>query len=358
MQRYQPPLRGERATFDETSMRAYKIKPGDGLSELRRHDVLAERLGPSDVKVRVGAASLNYRDLMIAKGQYLPSSRYALIPLSDGAGQVVETGTAVTRFKAGDWVIANFWPSWSDGPMTAEAAAGSLGFEIDGLLADEFVAHEGAFAQAPRSLSPAEAATLPCAGVTAWNALFAQADLKPGATVLIQGTGGVSIWALQLAVAAGLRTIVLSSSDEKLARARNLGGTELVNYWAVPDWQVKVLDLTDGRGVDLVVEVGGEGTLPRSIAATKMSGTVVVIGGLSGFGGATVSPGMLVGTGKQLAGISVGSRAMLENLVRFIDTAGIRPVIDRRFGFDEAVGAYEHLEAGRQFGKIVVEVAS
>ncbi len=337
-------------------MRAYELKSGDGIDGLTRVDRTSVALGPHDVRIGIGATALNRRDLMFADGQYGIAPDRAIIPLCDGAGQVIETGAAVTRFKQGDHVIASFWPLWSDGEIGPEKTNASFGAQIDGTLAEELVANEQALALAPRGLSSVEAAAIPCAGLTAWNALFVGGGLKPGATVLLLGTSRVSVWALQLARAAGLSPIVTSSSEDKLARARELGAVETINYRTTPEWQDEVKRLTGGRGVDLVVEVGGKGTMPRSISAARMGGTVVVVGSLSGFDDGGVGPGALIGGAKTLAGIMVGSRTMLEDLVRFIDVTGIRPVIDRRFAFDDALAAYRYMKSGEHFGKVVVEV--
>jgi len=338
-------------------MRAYELKSGDGINGLTRIDRASTVLGPHDIRISIEATALNRHDLMFADGQYGVAPDRAMIPLCDGAGKVVQTGAAVTRFKRGDHVIANFWPLWTDGEISPEKTSASFGAQIDDTLAEELVANEHALALAPRGLSSSEAAAIPCAGLTAWNALVVRGDLKPGATVLLLGTGGVSVWALQLAHAAGLRPIVTSSSDEKLARARELGAVETINYRNTPEWQDEVQRLTGGRGVDLVLEVGGKGTMPRSIAAARLGGTVIVIGGLSGPAeGGGAEPNALIGGAKALAGIMVGSRTMLEDLVRFIDTAGIRPVVDRRFAFDDAVAAYRYMQSDGHFGKVVIDI--
>jgi NADPH:quinone reductase-like Zn-dependent oxidoreductase len=223
------------------------------------------------------------------------------------------------------------------------------------MLAEEVVLHEEALVAIPAHLSYAEAATLPCAAVTAWNALFVEGGLRAGDSVLLLGTGGVSISALQLAKAAGLQTIITSSSDAKLERARALGAAATINYRTMPEWQDEVLRLTDGRGVDLVLEVGGQGTLTRSIASTRMGGTVAIIGGVSGFGG-ELNPFALIGGAKRLVGIFVGSRSMLEDLNRFLGITGVHPVVDRAFPLHQAREAYTYLKKGEHFGKVVIEV--
>ncbi|KVH40016.1 zinc-dependent alcohol dehydrogenase family protein [Burkholderia cepacia] len=338
-------------------MHAWQVKPGDGAAGLRRIDATRRAVGPTDVVVKIHSAGLNYRDLMFARGDYLGIGKEALIPVADGAGEVIETGRDVTRFKPGDRVINTYFPRWIDGPPTPQKTAGSPGAQFDGVLAEHFVSDEAALVAIPAHLDYDEAATLSCAGITAWNALFADGGLRPGATVVLLGTGGVSIVALQLAHAAGLRTIVTSSSDAKLERARALGADATINYRAAPEWQHDVLRLTDGAGADLVVEVGGKDTLPRSVAATKMGGTVSVIGGLSSFGGPELGLLSLIGGIRRLQGIMVGSRAMLDDVVRVVDAKRIKPVVDRVFGFDEAPQAYAYLQSGQHFGKVVIRVA-
>ncbi|WP_175965652.1 zinc-dependent alcohol dehydrogenase family protein [Burkholderia sp. BCC0322] len=338
-------------------MHAWQVKPGDGVAGLRRIDATRRAVGPTDVVVKIHSAGLNYRDLMFARGDYLGIGTDALIPVADGAGEVIETGRDVTRFKPGDRVINTYFPHWTDGPPTPRKVSGSPGAQFDGVLAEHFVSDEAALVAIPAHLNYDEAATLSCAGITAWNALFADGGLRPGATVVLLGTGGVSIVALQLAHAAGLRTIVTSSSDAKLERARALGAHATINYRATPEWQDEVLRLTGGAGADLVVEVGGKDTLPRSVAATKMGGIVSVIGGLSSFAGPELGLLSLIGGIRQLHGIMVGSRAMLDDVVRLVDAKQIKPVVDRVFGFDEAPQAYAYLQSGQHFGKVVIRVA-
>ncbi|KFG97622.1 NADPH:quinone oxidoreductase [Burkholderia paludis] len=338
-------------------MHAWQVKPGDGEAGLRRIDAPRRAPGPTDVVVKIHSAGLNRRDLMFARGDYLGIGTEAFIPVADGAGEVVETGRDVTRVKPGDRVINTYFPNWIDGPPTPRKVSGSPGSHFDGVLAEYFVSDETALVKIPAHLGYDEAATLSCAGITAWNALFVDGGLGPGATVVLLGTGGVSIAALQLAHAAGLRTIVTSSSDAKLERARALGADATINHRTTPEWQHEVLRLTDGAGADLVVEVGGRDTLPRSVAATKMGGIVSVIGGLSSFGGPELGLLSLIGGIRQLHGFMVGSRAMLDDVVRFVDAQRIAPVVDRVFGFDEAPQAYAYLASGQHFGKVVIRVA-
>ncbi|MCC5074398.1 zinc-dependent alcohol dehydrogenase family protein [Xanthomonas campestris] len=241
-------------------MQVYRVTPGSQIEGLQRYEEQAPALGPNDVRVRVRVASLNYRDLMLVRGRYGVGGDRKVIPCSDGAGEVFAVGSAVTEVKAGDRVAASFFPHWIDGRPTAENCRAPLGASQDGMLAQEVTLPAHALVRVPPELTDVEAATLPCAGVTAWNALFVSGALRPGETVLLLGTGGVSIFALQLAHAAGLRTIITSSSDAKLERARALGAQHTINYRSNPAWQDEVLRFTGGRGVDLVVEVGGENT--------------------------------------------------------------------------------------------------
>jgi NADPH:quinone reductase-like Zn-dependent oxidoreductase len=336
-------------------MQAYRIFSGRNQDALERFDRQTPTPAGREVRIRVRAVSLNYRDLMIARGDYPVSSDNPPIAVADGAGEVVGIGAQVTRFHVGDRVAGIYFSHWTDGDPTPEKLASVPGASTDGWLAEEVIVHEDFLVAVPSHLDFNEAATLPCAGVTAWNALFVEGRVNPGNTVLLLGTGGVSIWALQLAKAAGLRTIITSSSDEKLQRARSLGADETINYRAVPQWQDDVLRLTDGRGVDLVVEVGGDGTLNRSVAATRTGGTIVLVGGVGGFATELDIMPLLIGS-KRLAGITVGSRTMFEDLNRFVAAARIRPVIDRVFSFDRAREAYAYLKAAGHFGKIVITV--
>lgn len=339
-------------------MKAYQLAPGVGISELRLANIPDPVPTAHEVLIKTHAASINYRDLMYAKGVYINLKDGPLVPLGDGAGEVIAVGSRVTRFKPGDRVTHAYFPEWIDGAPDQHKLASSFGTHISGTLAESFVAHEDALVAIPSYLSYAEAATLSCAGTTAWNALFVDGKLEPGETVLLLGTGGVSILALQFAKAAGLRAIITSSSDEKLARAKALGADATINYRATPEWQDEVLRLTDGRGVDLTVEVGGAGTLRRSLAATRIGGTISVIGGVSGFGDTPVNALALIARVQRLSGIFVGSRVMLEHLTRFMSTTTLHPAIDREFSFEDAPLAYEYLQSGRHFGKVVIRVAT
>jgi len=262
----------------------------------------------------------------------------------------------VTRVQVGDRVAASFFPFWHDGPPSPEKIRHALGGDIDGMLAEEVVLDEDALVKIPPALSFVDACTLPCAGVTAWNALFESSnDIRPGDTALLLGTGGVSILGLQLAAKAGLDTIITSSSDEKLQRAKDLGASHTINYRSAPEWQEEVLRATRGAGAHVVLEVGGQGTVNRSVVSAAMGGSVAVIGGVSGFGG-DVNPATLLTGAKRLVGIYVGSRTMLEKTMHFAATTGLQPVVDRVFTFDQAREAYRYMESGAHFGKVVIAV--
>ncbi|WP_374583634.1 NAD(P)-dependent alcohol dehydrogenase [Pseudoduganella sp.] len=337
-------------------MHAYHITPGAGIDSLQHVQLPQQALQYHEVRVKVRAVALNYRDLMVAHGTYPTSGEGAVVPGSDAAGEVMEVGPGVTRFRVGDRVATNFFPEWVEGKVSPEKTAATLGAGGKGVLAEELVIHEDGLSAVPAHLSYEEAATLTCAGVTAWNALFVEGGVKAGDTVLLLGTGGVSVWALQLARAAGVRTIVTSSSDTKLERARALGADVLVNYRKNSEWQEEVLRATGGKGVDLVLEVGGQGTLARSIAAVAMGGKVAVIGGLGGgFETGIQLLGLVVG-GKNMSGIYVGSRAMQEDLSRLVAQRNIKPVVDSVFDIHKAREAYQHLASGNHFGKVVISV--
>ena len=337
-------------------MKAYRIPHGGQIDALRLVDIEERPLAPHEVRVRVRAVSLNYRDLMVARGVYPVRVDAPVIPCSDGAGEVIAVGATVSRVKPGDRVAASFFPHWLENGPDQSKFRSALGGDIDGMLAEEVTLHEETLASLPDELSYIEAATLPCAAVTAWNAIFESAEVRPGDTVLLLGTGGVSILGLQLAKAAGLRVIITSSSDEKLERARALGADVTINYRTTPEWQDEVLRHTGGKGVDVVLEVGGQGTVTRSVASTAVGGTIAIIGGVSGFGG-ELNPFTLATTARRMVGIYVGSRAMLEQTARFVAGAGIKPVVGRVFPFSEAKEAYRYLESGAHFGKVVIEAA-
>ncbi|MGJ7901869.1 zinc-dependent alcohol dehydrogenase family protein [Lysobacter sp. 1R34A] len=337
-------------------MKAYRIDSGAGIAALEQFERASAPLGAGQVRVRVRAVSLNFRDLMIAKGSYLSGPAAPFVPASDAVGEIVEVGAGASLWKVGDRVATSFFPHWLQGAPTPHATREAFGAVLDGVLAEEIVISEQSVFAVPEHLDDAQASTLTCAGVTAWNAMFVEAKLQPGASVLLLGTGGVSIWGLQLAKAAGLRAIVTSSSDEKLVRAKALGADATVNYRSTPEWQHEVRALTGGRGVDAVLEVGGKGTLQRSIDSAAMGGTIAIIGGVSGFAG-EFDPFALITGAKRLSGIYVGSRGMAEDLSRFVGVNRIVPVVDRVFGFEQAREAYDYLDAGAHFGKVVIQVA-
>jgi NADPH:quinone reductase-like Zn-dependent oxidoreductase len=337
-------------------MRAYELHPREGFDALTLVEREPASLRPHDVRLRVEAVSLNYRDLSIARSaaRRPPQGRH-VIAASDGAGTVTEVGEAVTRVRVGDRVAAIFFPEWITGPIEAVYHTKALGGNVDGMLAEEAVAHEQALVLVPVHLSMEEAATLPCAGVTAWHALFESAHVGPGSTVLVQDTGGVSIFGLQLAKAAGARVVVTSKSEAKRARARAMGADHVIDYQATPNWGEAAFGWTGGVGVDVVVEVGGRGTFDQSVAALRPGGTMSLLGVLTGIKGEVNTYGIFH-KGLNVRGIYVGSRAMFERLNRALPTTALRPIVDRVFAFTEARSAYEYLASGSHFGKVFVRV--
>ncbi len=334
-------------------MKAYEINEF-GIENL----TLTERDEPkpqaNEVLVKFHAASLNYRDLMMVKGFYNPKLKTPLVPLSDGAGEVVNVGEAVTKWKTGDRVCPIFMQGWIDGEIDFQKARTALGGDLDGCLREFGAFGENGLVAIPEHLSYEEAATLPCAAVTAHNALMVSGCMKPGDSVLLQGTGGVSIFALQFASVYGCRTIITSSSDEKLNRAKELGANDLINYKEREDWDRAVLDFTEKRGVDHVIEVGGAGTLQRSVNAVKLGGHIAVIGILAGKG--DFNPATVLMKAVKMQGIFVGSRQMFEDMNRLISQHSLQPVIDKTFAFDEAKDALKYMESASHFGKIVVKI--
>lgn len=336
-------------------MRAYHVQPGkhfDGIVPIER---TVPAPGPGEVHVRIRAVALNYRDLMMIRGDYVGGDAEPVIPASDGAGDVIAVGAGVTQFKPGDRVATTFFRDWIEGRQTPKKSELSFGGLIDGALAQEIVVSENSLFAVPDHLDYNEAATLTCAGATAWNALFVEGRVRAGDSVLMLGTGGVSIWALQLAKAAGLHAVITSSSDAKLERARGLGADATINYRTTPQWGEEVLRVTRGEGVEVVVEVGGTDTIKQSLQATRMGGTVAIIGGVSGWD-LDIDPFQLIRGAKRVSGIYVGSRAMLDDLSRFVSLHKIKPVVDRVFPFNEARQAYEYLASGGHFGKVVIAV--
>ncbi len=334
-------------------MKAYEIQPKEGPGALARVERPSPALGPGDVRVRVRAASLNYRDLVVlrgAKGRKAP-----LVPLSDGAGEVVEVGASVASLAPGDRVAAAFFPTWLDGELDDGHHARALGGGQDGMLAEEVVLPAASWVKLPEHLSFEQGAALPCAAVTAWHALFEATKVGPGDVVLVQGTGGVSIFALQLAKAAGARVVLTSSSEAKRARARELGADHVLDYKADLKWGESARAFTGGRGVDVVVDVGGPGTFDQSVAALRYGGTMSLLGVLTGTKGEVNTYGIFHKT-LRVAGIYVGSVAMFGRLNRALEAARLVPVVDRVFPFDEAAAAYEYLGRGAHFGKVVISL--
>lgn len=335
-------------------MKAWRI-PSFGIENLELADILTPEARPGQVLVKVHAVSLNYRDLLVVTGKYNPKMALPRIPVSDGAGEVVAVGEGVTRVKVGDRVAAIFMQNWVDGAPSAAKIRGALGGDIDGMLAEYVVLHESGVIAIPGHLSYEEAATLPCAGVTAWNAVAHAGRIKAGDTVVIQGTGGVSIFALQFAKLLGARVFGTSSSDEKLARARKLGLDAGVNYKQTAEWAKWVLDQTSGEGADLVVEVGGAGTFGQSMKVARVGGTIAQIGVLS----QTSEPLQIAPLLHKLIrvqGIYVGSRTHFEEMNRAITQNLLKPEIDEVFDFSDAPRALRRMESGAHFGKILIRV--
>ncbi|HEX6901549.1 MAG TPA: NAD(P)-dependent alcohol dehydrogenase [Thermoanaerobaculia bacterium] len=333
-------------------MRAIEIRGGFGLENLALVERPDPRPGPGQVLMRLRAASLNYRDLLTVEGKYNPKQPLPLIPCSDGAGEIVEIGEGVTRVRPGDRVCTLFAQKWFSGRPIRERLRSTLGGPLDGTLAELAVFDQEAVVPTPPHLSDEEAATLPCAAVTAWSALE---GMTAGDTVLVQGTGGVSLFALQLAKLLGARVIATSSSDEKLRRVRAMGADEAINYKEVADWGKKAKELTGGVGVDNVVEVGGAGTLQQSLQAVRFGGTISLIGNLAGTK-AEILLTQIFMQQVRVNGILVGHREGFEAMNRAIALHGLRPVIDRVFPLEDARAAFEHMKAGGHFGKIVVRI--
>jgi NADPH:quinone reductase-like Zn-dependent oxidoreductase len=310
--------------------------------------------GPGQALVRMTAASLNYRDFLMVGGAYNPRLKRPMVPLSDGVGVVEDVGAGVTRVKKGDRVAAIFFQKWIEGPPSKEKANSALGGAMDGVAREYAMFAEEGLVHPPALLSDVEAAALPCAAVTAWHALFGHVAATPGDTVLLQGTGGVSVFALQFAVVAGLRTIITSSSDDKLARARELGAHETINYKTTPNWDEAARRLTDGEGVGHVVEVGGSDTLARTVKAVRQHGAVSVIGVLGG-ADAAIAPVSVLMNSLRIQGIYVGSRGMFEQMNRAIEFHQIKPVVDKTFAWTDLKEALRYMESQRHFGKICLK---
>ncbi len=333
-------------------MKAYEVRQF-GIENLVQVQRAEPQPGANEVLVKFHAASLNYRDLMFVKGVYNPKARLPAVPFSDGSGEVVAVGGDVKKWKAGDRVCPIFTQTWIEGPLSIEKRRTTLGAgDLDGVLREFGTFDENGLIEVPGHLSYEEAATLPCAAVTAWNALVVSGNLKAGDSVLTLGTGGVSVFALQFAKMHGARVIVTSSSDKKLEKAKDLGADEIINYKRTPDWDKEVLSLTNRIGVDHVVEVGGAGTLSRSLNSVRIGGHVAVIGVLAGAG--DFDPRSILMKAVRMQGILVGSRRMFEEMNSAIEGNRLKPVIDKTFAFNEACDALRHMESRLHFGKIVV----
>jgi NADPH:quinone reductase-like Zn-dependent oxidoreductase len=335
-------------------MRAWQITEHGSTRGLECVDLPLPEPAANEVLVRVRAVSLNYRELTTLDAQRPGNLPPPLVPCSDGAGEVVGTGANVSRFSVGDCVAGIFFRDWIGGAFELRHHKCALGGSVHGMLREYVSLPEHALVGLPEHLSFDEGATLPCAAVTVWQALFSRGNLKPGETVLVLGTGGVSIFALQLASATGARVIVTSSNDAKLERARSLGAWATVNYRTTPDWDAEVWRITEKRGVDHVVEVGGPGTLGKSMNSVAPSGQIALIGVLTGFGAPDASLFPIVARNVRLDGIYVGSRADFESLNAFVAEHKVHPIIDRVFPFAEAREAYAHLRSGAHFGKVVI----
>jgi len=339
-------------------MRVLQIEGAFGLDNLKFAERPDPTPGPGEIVVRMKAVSLNYRDLITVSGRYGGSYKLPLAPFSDGAGVVERGGAGVTRVQAGDRVTSNFFgATWISGPPMPHKLAGVLGGPNDGCGQELMLLPADGVTKTPAHMSDVEAACLPCAGLTAWRALVVDGGLKAGDIALMQGTGGVSIFALQMARFMGLTTIITSSSDEKLARCKALGADHVINYKTTPEWGVEARKLTGGRGVDLVVEVGGANTLLESMKAVRLQGHIAIVGIVSGFGEQLgMLPGMLIGNSARVQGLSVGSRENFEDMNRALSQHKSKPVVDIVRPWSEAKQAFEEMQAGKHFGKIALEI--
>lgn len=334
-------------------MRAYEIISDGGVDALALNQRQSPQPGTGEILVSLRASSINYRDLSTIEDPIQRGIEYPRIPNSDGAGEVIGVGAGVSRFEIGDRVAGCFFQNWSDGRISAEAMASAMGGAVDGVLAEQVVLREAGAVHIPAHMSFEEASTLPCAGLTAWNCLVEQGGLKAGNTALFLGTGGVSIIGLQIAKMMGARAIITSSSDEKLERAKGLGADELINYRQNPDWDAQVLEMTNDTGVDVTIETGGGGTLEKTMEATRIGGTISLIGVLTG---GMINPTTVMRKSIRLQGVYVGNRRMFEDMNAALALNKIHPVIDRVFDFDDARSAYHAMRAAGHFGKLVVKV--
>jgi NADPH:quinone reductase-like Zn-dependent oxidoreductase len=331
------------------------VRSGPQGYKLERTTAAVRTPGAHEVLIRVHAVSLNRRDVFVMKGQYPMAPRDSLVPLSDGAGEVVALGAGVSRFRVGDRVAAIFFQSWLSGRPSPDVASSALGGDLDGMLTQYVTLSEQGVVALPKHLSFEEGATLPCAAIAAWNGLVTRGRMQSGDFVLLEGTGGVSIFGLQFAVAAGAKPIITSSTDEKLGRAKALGAFGTINYKTTPEWEKPVLSLTGGTGVQEVLEVGGKDTLPHALASLAPGGHIALIGGLGGFGG-EIAPGSLMGRNATVSGIYVGSRENFEAMNAFITKHHLKPVVGQVFDFSDAAAAYELMESDKFLGKIVIRL--
>jgi NADPH:quinone reductase-like Zn-dependent oxidoreductase len=336
-------------------MKAFEIKTYGDPNGLSLADRPSLSPAPGQVLVRIRAVSLNYRDLVVVRGEYDRKPQIGRIPCSDGAGEVVAVGAGVSQFKPGDRVAGCFFQAWIGGRFKAEYHRSALGGAIDGVLAEEVLFEQDGLVHLPELYSFEEGATLPCAALTAWQSLFVRGGLTTGESVLLLGTGGVSIFGLQFAKAAGAKAIITSSSDEKLKRARQLGADEVINYRSTPEWGKAAAHLSGVDGVDHVIEVGGAGTFQQSVRACRFNGNIGLIGILSGREAET-EIFSIVPKGLNVFGIYVGSRWMFEDMNRALTQNRLKPVIDRVFPFTEAPDAFRYLASGAHFGKVVISV--
>ncbi len=337
-------------TPSTTTFKAFQLG-SFSLSDIKAAEKPKLKPHGTQVLMRLKAVSLNFRDIMVAKGIYSKAVPLPLVPLSDGAGEVVEIGGSVTRVKLGDRVSPNFMTGWHSGAVDNDIAKTALGGFIDGVLQEFVMVDQNALVKIPEHLSFEEAATLPCAAVTAWHGLVVNGQVKPGDTVLVMGTGGVSIFALQLAHMAGATVIATSSSDAKLARLKEMGAAHTINYKTDENWDEQVLAYTGGKGVDHIIEVGGAGTLDRSLKSIRMGGHIALIGVLAS---GQVNPIPILMKSVNVHGVFVGSRAMFEDMNKAIGVSGLKPVIDKVFKADQIVEALAYMESGKHFGKIVL----
>ncbi len=336
-------------------MKVYEIGPQDGLGGLRASERADPIPGPGEAILKVRAVCLNHRDMLVLEGRYGAKRPETRVPVSDGVGEVLAVGEGVSNIAVGDRAICAHFASWIGGPFVMSAFAHDLGITHDGWLAEQVRVPASALVKIPDVLSDEQAVALPAAGLTAWNAVVEVGQVRPGATVLVLGTGGVAIFALQIAKLAGARVAITSSSDAKLARARDLGADFTVNYRDTPDWGAEIVK--QSGGADIIVETGGFGTLSQSIVAAATNGRIVAIGALGG----APDQGLpnfstIIGKNLMLKGITEGSRAMLAALVDAVAAGGLTPVIDREFAFADAAAAYAHLKTGAHFGKVMIRL--